>query len=154
ADRARGAVWEEVIIHLPAQVRMVSLSATVSNAEEFGDWLLAVRGETDVIVSEDRPVPLDQHVLVRHRLIDLFEDPAAVADGRAARVNPELVEAARGGTRRVGPHARYDRGRGDRRRPGPGVGRLDDRVPRPEVVRILGERNLLPAIVFVFSRAG
>jgi len=154
ADRARGAVWEEVIIHLPAEVRMVSLSATVSNAEEFGDWLLAVRGETDVIVSEDRPVPLDQHVLVRHRLIDLFEDPAAVAEGRAARVNPELVEAARGGTRRVSPHGRYDRGRGDRRRPGPGVGRLDDRVPRPEVVRILGERNLLPAIVFVFSRAG
>jgi len=154
ADRARGAVWEEVIIHLPAEVRMVSLSATVSNAEEFGDWLLAVRGDTDVIVSEDRPVPLDQHVLVRHRLIDLFEDPAAIGAGRAARVNPELVEAARGGTRRVGPHSRYDRGRGDRRRPGPGVGRLDDRVPRPEVVRILGERNLLPAIVFVFSRAG
>jgi len=154
ADRARGAVWEEVIIHLPAEVRMVSLSATVSNAEEFGDWLLAVRGDTDVVVSEDRPVPLDQHVLVRHRLIDLFEDPAAVAAGRAARVNPELVEAARGGTRRVGPHSRYDRGRGDRRRPGPGAGRLDDRVPRPEVVRILGERNLLPAIVFVFSRAG
>ncbi|HWL01358.1 MAG TPA: DEAD/DEAH box helicase [Microbacteriaceae bacterium] len=154
ADRARGAVWEEVIIHLPEQVRMVSLSATVSNAEEFGDWLLAVRGDTDVIVSEERPVPLDQHVLVRHRLIDLFEDPGAVAAGRAARVNPELVEAARGGSRRVGPHSRYDRGGGDRRRPGPGVGRLDDRVPRPEVVRILGERNLLPAIVFVFSRKG
>lgn len=154
ADRARGAVWEEVIIHLPSQVRMVSLSATVSNAEEFGDWLLAVRGDTDVIVSEDRPVPLDQHVLVRHRLIDLFEDPAAVAAGRAARVNPELVEATRGATRRVGPHSRYDRGRGDRRRPGPGAGRLDDRVPRPEVIKMLAERNLLPAIVFVFSRAG
>ncbi|MBO9578309.1 MAG: DEAD/DEAH box helicase, partial [Microbacteriaceae bacterium] len=156
ADRARGAVWEEVIIHLPLDVRMVSLSATVSNAEEFGDWLLAVRGDTDVIVSEDRPVPLDQHVLVRHRLIDLFEDPAAVIAGRAARVNPEVVEAVRGGTRRTGPASRADRGR-DRfggRRPGPGAGRLDDRVPRPEVIRILGERNLLPAIAFVFSRRG
>ena len=152
ADRARGAVWEEVIIHLPLDVRMVSLSATVSNAEEFGDWLQAVRGDTEVIVSEDRPVPLDQHVLVRHRLVELFEDPAAVAAGHAARVNPELVEAARAGTRRIPPGHRG--GRGDRRRPGPGVGRLDDRVPRPEVVRILGERNLLPAIVFVFSRAG
>ncbi|MET0805607.1 MAG: DEAD/DEAH box helicase, partial [Lacisediminihabitans sp.] len=65
ADRFRGAVWEEVTIHLPQQVRLVSLSATVSNAEEFGDWLQVVRGETAVIVSEERPVPLDQHILVR-----------------------------------------------------------------------------------------
>ena len=52
ADRFRGAVWEEVIIHLPQSVRLVSLSATVSNAEEFGDWLQTVRGETEVIVSK------------------------------------------------------------------------------------------------------
>ena len=43
ADRMRGAVWEEVIIHLPESVAVVSLSATVSNAEEFGDWLATVR---------------------------------------------------------------------------------------------------------------
>ena len=47
ADRFRGAVWEEVIIHLPESVTLVSLSATVSNAEEFADWLVTVRGETD-----------------------------------------------------------------------------------------------------------
>src|ERR1051326_8436940 len=62
ADRFRGAVWEEVIIHLPASVTLVSLSATVSNAEEFADWLVTVRGETRVIVSEHRPVPLWQHM--------------------------------------------------------------------------------------------
>ena len=56
---------------------MVSLSATVSNAEEFGDWLQAVRGDTDVIVSEERPVPLDQHVLVKSKMIDLFDSPPA-----------------------------------------------------------------------------
>ena len=39
ADRFRGAVWEEVIIHLPEHVAVVALSATVSNAEEFGEWL-------------------------------------------------------------------------------------------------------------------
>src|SRR6201999_1005824 len=49
ADRFRGAVWEEVIIHLPASVTLVSLSATVSNAEEFADWLTTVRGETAVV---------------------------------------------------------------------------------------------------------
>ena len=73
ADRFRGAVWEEVIIHLPPRVRLVSLSATVSNAEEFGDWLQAVRGDSDVIVSEERPVPLEQHVLVKGKLLELFD---------------------------------------------------------------------------------
>ena len=63
ADRFRGAVWEEVIIHLPESVRVVALSATVSNAEEFGDWLTQVRGGTTVIVDEHRPVPLWQHML-------------------------------------------------------------------------------------------
>src|SRR5207342_3917445 len=75
ADRFRGAVWEEIIIHLPQTVRLVSLSATVSNAEEFGDWLDTVRGDTEVIVEEHRPVPLWQHVMVRDRLMDLFELP-------------------------------------------------------------------------------
>ena len=79
-DRFRGAVWEEVIIHLPASVRLVSLSATVSNAEEFGEWLVSVRGETQVIVHEQRPVPLWQHVLVGTRLFDLFAG-GATGDG-------------------------------------------------------------------------
>src|SRR5690606_23828275 len=86
ADRFRGAVWEEVIIHLPREVTMVSLSATVSNAEEFGDWLHAVRGDTEVVVSEQRPVPLEQHILIRTRLIDLFDSSGLAA---ANRVNPE-----------------------------------------------------------------
>ena len=64
ADRFRGAVWEEVIIGLAESISVVALSATVSNAEEFGDWLSEVRGEMAVVVSERRPVPLYQHVLV------------------------------------------------------------------------------------------
>ena len=74
ADRFRGAVWEEVILHLPRDVRLVSLSATVSNAEEFGAWLDEVRGQTEIIVSEKRPVPLNQHVLFGNELIDLFQN--------------------------------------------------------------------------------
>src|SRR5437763_8672094 len=52
ADRSRGAVWEEVILHLPDTVSLISLSATVSNAEEFGEWLQEVGGDTRVIVEE------------------------------------------------------------------------------------------------------
>jgi len=74
ADRFRGAVWEEVILHLPKDVKVVSLSATVSNAEEFGAWLDEIRGGTTVIVSEVRPVPLNQHVLFGDELIPLFDD--------------------------------------------------------------------------------
>jgi ATP-dependent RNA helicase HelY len=147
ADRFRGAVWEEVIIHLPPEVRLVSLSATVSNAEEFGDWLQTVRGDTDVIVSESRPVPLEQHVLVRQRLVDLFE---SASRGAANRVNPELVQMARVGGRPSGSRQFGDRGRRHPRGGRPDSGRLD----RPDVIRLLGDRNLLPAILFVFSRAG
>src|ERR1700757_5408722 len=85
ADRFRGAVWEEVIIHLPESVALTALSATVSNAEEFGDWLRSVRGGTEVIVDEHRPVPLWQHMMAGRRLYDLFND-----DGHREG-NPELV---------------------------------------------------------------
>lgn len=148
ADRFRGAVWEEVIIHLPEAVRLVSLSATVSNAEEFGDWLQAVRGDTDVIVSEQRPVPLEQHVLVGGKLVDLFD-----SSGQAAthRVNPELQRLARAGGRSI-------RGRSERGRRGSDRGRFHQggaaRIDRPDVVALLHSKHLLPAIVFIFSRAG
>lgn len=149
ADRFRGAVWEEVIIHLPEPVRLVSLSATVSNAEEFGDWLQAVRGDTDVIVSEERPVPLEQHVLVRQKMIDLFDSSGQAATNR---VNPELQQLARAGGRSLGSRSQRGRRGGDRGRfhqPGQAA-----RLDRPEVIAMLQAKHLLPAIVFIFSRAG
>mgnify|MGYP000847083896 FL=1 len=147
ADRFRGAVWEEVIIHLPQHVRMVSLSATVSNAEEFGDWLQAVRGDTEVIVSEERPVPLDQHILMRTKLIDLFDSSGLVA---THRVNPELVQMARYGGRTLSAKQMKDVGRYHSRGGRPENQRMD----RPDVVKLLEGKNLLPAIFFVFSRIG
>ncbi|HZR50441.1 MAG TPA: DEAD/DEAH box helicase [Streptosporangiaceae bacterium] len=144
ADRARGAVWEEVIIHLPESVRVVALSATVSNAEEFGDWLAQVRGGTEVIVDEHRPVPLWQHVLAGNRLYDLFTDGSA--EGHP-RVNPELMRLAL----RDDWLARKAPGR-----PGRG-GRRPRRFPvayRPDVIDRLDSAGLLPAITFIFSRAG
>ncbi|MFD1722601.1 DEAD/DEAH box helicase [Amnibacterium endophyticum] len=149
ADRFRGAVWEEVIIHLSQQVRLVSLSATVSNAEEFGAWLQAVRGETRVVVSEERPVPLEQHVLMRSKLVDLF-DATQAASGGAARVNPELAQMARSGGRTLSTRQLQDVGRRHSRGGNPrGYG-----MPRSEIVGMLDEHHLLPAIFFVFSRAG
>jgi ATP-dependent RNA helicase HelY len=139
ADRSRGAVWEEVIIHLPESVRVVALSATVSNAEEFGDWLAQVRGGTDVIVDEHRPVPLWQHMLAGRRLYDMFTD-----DGRR-EVNPELVRLAHREAIRQ-PASRPGRGGHRPRRNEPPY--------RPEIIDRLDGAGLLPAITFIFSRAG
>src|SRR3712207_1900090 len=115
ANRFRGAVWEEVIIHLPPSVTLVSLSATVSNAEEFADWLVTVRGDTEVVVSEVRPIPLWQHMLVGNRVFDLFSlrpaahaaehgdtpRPLSTRERGASVVDPELVRYVREHERRL-----------------------------------------------------
>ena len=164
ADRFRGAVWEEVIIHLPQSVQVVSLSATVSNAEEFGAWLAEVRGEHEIVVSEHRPVPLWQHMMVGRTMYDLFDDTrlnaqviqairnaehaggwtdqAASDAGRAGRVGRGRARRD-GGPRRGGPGGRPGRG--------PARGGAPSRV---EVIIELERAGLLPAITFIFSRAG
>jgi len=145
ADRLRGAVWEEVIIQLPESVQVVALSATVSNAEEFGEWIEQVRGGTAVIVDEVRPVPLSQHMLIGRRLYDLFTVRGAV--------NPELRKA----TQRylAGRPARASGGRDSPARGGRGGGPGRYRPPsRPDVIERLDAEGLLPAITFIFSRAG
>ena len=157
ADRMRGAVWEEVILHLPEEVRLVSLSATVSNAEEFGGWIKTVRGDTTVVVDEHRPVPLWQHVLVGKRLFDLFDyDSDPDTGGKRHRVDPELMRhiSHRREADRLSdwqPRRRGPRGG----RPGGGGGPGLYRPPsRPDVIATLDREGLLPAITFIFSRAG
>ena len=136
ADKFRGAVWEEVLIHLMESVQVISLSATVSNAEEFGEWLGEVRGETEVIVSEIRPIPLFQHVLIGNRLLDLFDAPG--------RVNPEVLNREREMTRRAAL-GRNRRGR---------FAEPSDRMSRADIIEKLQGESLLPAITFIFSRIG
>ena len=155
ADRMRGAVWEEVILHLPGEVRLVSLSATVSNAEEFGGWIKTVRGDTAVVVDEHRPVPLWQHVLVGKRLFDLFDYSAEPdTSGRAHLVDPELMRhiANRREAERLADWQPRRRGPHHGGRPGgPGLHRPP---ARPDVIATLDREGLLPAITFIFSRAG
>jgi ATP-dependent RNA helicase HelY len=116
-------------------VQVISLSATVSNAEEFGEWLGTVRGGTDVIVSEIRPIPLYQHVLIGNRLVDLFKEPG--------KINPELLALERESMRKV-KMPRHRRERFDE---------SENKLSRPEVIETLDRQGLLPAITFIFSRA-
>ena len=159
ADASRGAVWEEVILNLADHVSIIGLSATVSNSEEFGDWLSTVRGDTTVIVSEHRPVPLDQWMMLGRKIYPLFEPESG------GQVNAELerrIQRLEAGDTDDG-RADYKSGKGFRaraRRKGrgrSGAARKQDRyrpLGRPEVLKVLQSQDMLPAITFIFSRAG
>jgi len=153
ADRERGAVWEEVIIQLPRHVRVAALSATISNAEEFGAWLALVRGDCALVLEERRPVPLQHHYYVNDRIHDTFRSSRsgstagqreAASQARGGVPNPEVLMLEQRARRKV-----VDR-RGRRVRDGVRL-----RWPsREEVAAELARRGWLPAIVFVFSRQG
>ena len=132
-DRHRGSVWEEIIIHLPAGIPLVNLSATVANAREFTDWIATRRGSTGLVIESHRPVPLESMYLMKDR----YEDNALVLlplfGPGGVRVNPQLARMSR-------------KGRGRSRRLA---------APRRlEVAEALAQDELLPAIFFIFSRAG
>ncbi|QDZ42598.1 RNA helicase [Corynebacterium sp. sy039] len=160
SDKTRGAVWEEAILGLDQDVCLIGLSATVSNSEEFGRWLHSVRGSTSVIVSEHRPVPLKQWMLVDKRLHQLFDDDGVSVNERLQRHVAKLEEkgfsanshAKAGGFRSRSAHtngiekfsAHAQRKNHHAFQP----------LSRPDVLKILNEQNMLPAITFIFSRSG
>ncbi len=137
----RGPVWEEVIIHTPPEVDLVCLSATVSNAEEFADWIGTVRGSTETVIEERRPVTLHNLYLVGDRH---HERPLLLPTLVDGRPNPEAAAIDAGESRAM------------REAPRPARGQRRGRLYTPrrtEVVQTLRERDMLPAINFIFSRA-
>ncbi|HAP75458.1 MAG TPA: hypothetical protein DCR14_05185, partial [Acidimicrobiaceae bacterium] len=138
-DAYRGPVWEEVIIHLPLHVRLVCLSATVSNSAELTDWISTVRGPTRAVLEDRRPVRLDNLYLIGDTTHDRLHLLPTLVNGRpnhdAARLDDE---AARGAKNARGKHRQ---------------GRRKLYTPsRLEVVDLLERQELLPAIYFIFSR--
>jgi ATP-dependent RNA helicase HelY len=136
-DAYRGPVWEEVIIHLAPEVLLICLSATVSNAEELAEWISTVRGPTDAVIEERRPVELQNLYLVGDKASqELHLLPTLVDD----HPNPEAD--------RLDDEALHVRGRGARGRP-----RRRFFTPRRvEVIERLQDEGMLPAITFIFSR--
>ena len=138
-DTYRGPVWEEVIIHLPASVRLVCLSATVSNAAELAEWIETVRGPTSAIVEDRRPVRLDNLYLIGDKTHDRLHLLPTLVNGRpnadAARLDEEAARGAK--------NARGKQRQGRRRLFTPS---------RIEVVDLLERGEMLPAIYFIFSR--
>ena len=149
-DPYRGAVWEEVLIHLPLTVAVVALSATVSNAEEFGEWLGALRGPTRVVIEERRPVPLENLYMVGREL-----HPMHVEEAGNLMPNPYLASLDQKELRVHEYRRRADGRRYETRRARPREGHRRFYVPRrEEVVGRLADEGMLPAIYFVFSRTG
>jgi ATP-dependent RNA helicase HelY len=136
-DPYRGSVWEEVIILLPPHVTLVCLSATVSNAAELGAWIESVRGPVQVVVEQARPVELRNHVALaekgtrRIELLPLLAHRALHPRARALDQRLSRLRQQAGGLR----HSRLASPR------------------RGELVDQLGALEMLPAIVFIFSRA-
>ncbi|HEV8621733.1 MAG TPA: DEAD/DEAH box helicase [Actinomycetota bacterium] len=149
-DPYRGAVWEEVLIHLPLSVPVVCLSATISNAEEFGEWIGTLRGPTRVVIEERRPVPLEHHYLIGHEL-----HPMHVQQDGELIPNPYIVSLDQEEVRYRTYYRRSSGVAQHQRIPRPREGYRRVYVPRrEEVVEVLAQNEMLPAIYFVFSRAG
>jgi ATP-dependent RNA helicase HelY len=140
-DRYRGSVWEEIILSAPPDVVLVCLSATVSNAEELAGWIEKVRGSTAHVIEEHRPVDLRNLYVLGIRATHRLEILPTFVDGLP---NPEAVSLdARSRPRAISGKA----GR-------PGARSPVYRPRRAELVERFSEEDLLPAIYFVFSRAG
>ncbi len=130
-DHPRGTVWEEIIIEAPAHVRLIGLSATISNVEEVAAWMRALRGDIRTVVQTERPVPLEMWLAINNRLEPLF-DPG----GRVSRHTLELA------ANESMHEARF---------------RYMRRAPDNDLFRVIEElrvRAMLPAIYFIFSRRG
>jgi superfamily II RNA helicase len=128
-DRQRGTVWEESIIYCPREVQLVALSATVANSDQLTDWLNRVHGPTDLIYSDFRPVPLEFHFCNPKGLFPLLNESKT-------KINPRLSNR--------GKKKQADRGRAGRPEP-------------PSIIYLLSQleqRDMLPAIYFIFSRRG
>ena len=124
-DRQRGTVWEESIIYCPPEIQLVALSATIANGEQLTDWIKAVHGDAELIYSDWRPIPLHFYFCSGKGLVPLL-------DGQRKRLNPKL------------------HGSGEMRRRGGKREFLSIRY----VVGQLQQRDMLPAIYFIFSRRG
>ena len=147
-DPYRGGVWEEVLIMTPPQVQFLCLSATVANAAVLGEWIASVRGPTTVITERHRPITLRHHVAITRRgeegpfLFDLL-DAGKISD-QGLRIDQSAQRKIRG--RPSGSNWRGGRPSG------PPKTYLSPR--RTELLGLLDTAEMLPAIVFIFSRAG
>lgn len=128
-DSQRGTVWEESIIYCPPSIQLMALSATVANKEQLTNWISQVHGPTELVASDYRPVPLEYHFCDRRGLFPLL-------DRNQREMNP-LLKARK--VRRKGERGRFSQ---------------EDCPTIGFVLSQMLQRDMLPAIYFIFSRRG
>ncbi|MBE9065097.1 DEAD/DEAH box helicase [Leptolyngbya cf. ectocarpi LEGE 11479] len=128
-DRQRGTVWEESIIYCPPEIQLVGLSATVANGDQLTDWIAKIHGPSQLIYSDFRPVPLTMHFATGKGIFPLLNDKKTALHGRLKK-------------HRKPPRAQ----RGQKKRP--------VTASNAFIVTQLQQRDMLPAIFFIFSRKG
>lgn len=125
-DEQRGTVWEESIIYCPTNVQLVALSATVANASQLTDWINTVHSKTELVNTDFRPVPLRFYYFDSSQPTTVL--PLLTPSGQLnSKIRPEKRQF----------HHR---------------GKLPQRSVVKDVIRVLHEKDMLPAIYFTFSR--
>ena len=166
-DPDRGTVWEESVISCPQSVRILALSATMGNVAEIKGWMQSIHGPTDLVQSFYRPVPLRYMFAMRQGLMPLFRDPNAGpgasagiktiegGDGKqldpGSTLNPTIIKMEEQVIQSAQKKQTTKTGRQFK------TARVNPNtlIPRySDVAEELHSLKLLPAIVFIFSRAG
>ena len=121
-DRERGTVWEETIIHCPEHIKLVALSATLSNAKEIVSWMGTLRPKIKLIEYNIRPVPLYYYYYIAGRVMPFFDNNGDV--------NNKIYKYVNKGKRNL--NAPFE-------------------IVSP-ILKQLDKSDMLPAIYFIFSR--
>ena len=125
-DEQRGTVWEESIIYCPTNIQIIALSATVANADKLTDWINTVHSDTKLVNTDFRPVPLRFYYFDSSQpntILPLLTPSGALNN----KIKPEKKQFKRGKL-------------------------VQRKYTSKDVVRVLHEKNMLPAIYFTFSR--
>lgn len=123
-DEQRGTVWEESIIHCPNNIQLIALSATVANSQELCDWINSVHGKTELVFTDFRPVPLSHYYYSPSTPSDLHK--LLTPEGK---LNKKIKPEPKGKKQRFKPQFSV-----------------------PALIKVLNDKNMLPAIYFAFSR--
>ena len=122
-DKERGTTWEEIFIHAPINIKLLCLSATIKNRNEFLDWIVSLRGPTSLIISENRPVPLDISLVATNKITKKF----SVIKSTKNKKNTPIFRFSKQVSNYTNPQ-------------------------NQQLIDHLKRTNLLPSILFYFSR--
>ena len=122
-DKERGTTWEEIFIHAPINIKFLCLSATIKNRNEFLEWIVSLRGPTSLIVSDNRPVPLEISLVATNKVTKKF----SIIKSTKNKKNNPIFRFSKQNNNYSNPQGH-------------------------QIIKYLDEMNLLPSILFYFSR--